>query len=102
MPRATTTDLVSNVRPFPFLTARNTNQTAAILIRNLVNLYRTTTNKDIKREIKGFVNLNFNNLYNLARSGDDYDGDWRGPFVCATSWGQLVAIDLLVAALAVN
>lgn len=52
--------------------------------------------------MKGFVNVNYNLLYSNARSGDNYDENWFGPYVSATSAGQFVALDLLIAGMTVN
>ncbi|KAI5856619.1 glycosyl hydrolase family 76-domain-containing protein [Tricharina praecox] len=74
----------------------------SILLRALVRLYKATSNEDVKTEMRGFVNLNFNMMYTQARSGDDYDINWFGPFTKRTVWGQFVAVDLLAAAAIMN
>jgi hypothetical protein len=72
------------------------------LIRNLIRLYSVTTNDAIKQEIRGFINVNYNSLYNKARSGNLYDTNWNGPFRGQNTNGQFIAIDLLVAGMVVN
>lgn len=67
-----------------------------------MQLYLATSSSALKQEIKGFINVNYNSLYNNARSGSDYDADWSGPFRGRASWGQFVAIDLLNAGMLVN
>ncbi|KAF8539210.1 glycoside hydrolase, partial [Trichophaea hybrida] len=70
----------------------------SILLRALTNLYTTpSTSKDTKKEIEGFINVNYNMLYNHARKGDAYDVNWFGPFTQESTYGQFSAVDLLVA-----
>jgi hypothetical protein len=55
-----------------------------------------TLNEDVKPEIRGFVNVNYNSLYNKARKGNNYDVNWSGPFTNSTSFRQFVGVELLV------
>ncbi|KAA8899737.1 glycosyl hydrolase family 76-domain-containing protein [Sphaerosporella brunnea] len=73
-----------------------------VLLRALTKLYTVSSNAAIKKEIQGFVNVNYNSLYNKARRGDAYDTNWNGPFQEESAAGQFVAIDLLVAGMVVN
>lgn len=74
----------------------------SVLVRALVRLYQATADDDVRAEVRGFVNVNFNLLYTRARAGDDFDVNWFGPFTEPTPWGQFVAVDLLAAAVVVN
>ncbi|KAF8243615.1 hypothetical protein K440DRAFT_561225 [Wilcoxina mikolae CBS 423.85] len=75
----------------------------SILLRALTNLYITPgTSPDTKKEIKGFINTNYNMLYTNARKGDAYDANWFGPFTQETPQGQFSALDLLIAGMVVN
>jgi hypothetical protein len=74
----------------------------SVLVRALVRLYKATADNDVRTEVRGFVNVNFNMLYTRARAGDNFDINWFGPFTAPTAWGQFVAIDLLAAAVVVN
>jgi hypothetical protein len=67
-----------------------------------MQLFHATQSSTLKQEITGFVNVNYNSLYNKARSGNNYDVNWFGPFTSATSWGQFSAVDLLNAGMLVN
>lgn len=68
----------------------------------MMRLYQATSNVDLKREMKGFVNVNYNMMFDKARKIEKYDINWWGPFTKPSEFGQLPAIDLLVAGMIVN
>ena len=80
----------------------------AVLLRSLVALHATpSVASGVRSTIRGFVNTNYNQLYERARVGQGwYGGNWFGPppprEQPPPTWGQFVAVDVLVAGVAVN
>lgn len=79
----------------------------AVLLRSLVALHATPgVASGVRATIRGFVNTNYNMLYERARAGQDwYGGNWFGPpppHRQPPTWGQFVAVDVLVAGVAAN
>ncbi|KAG8946509.1 hypothetical protein FRC03_001358 [Tulasnella sp. 419] len=73
------------------------------LLRGLLEAYqRTTSNAAFRDLIRSYINVQFNALRDLAREGDNYGVDWRGPFKGPFLHAQLAAFDALVAAIGVQ
>ncbi|KAG8939809.1 hypothetical protein FRC03_006011 [Tulasnella sp. 419] len=63
---------------------------------------RNRTNEPFCNLVRSYINVQFNALYDLARSQNTYGVDWRGPFVGPYPHAQIAAVDTLVAAIGVN
>ncbi|KAG8940761.1 hypothetical protein FRC03_005123 [Tulasnella sp. 419] len=74
-----------------------------ILLRSLVEAYRRNpSNNAFRSLIKAYINVQFNAIYELARRENVFGVDWRGPFKGPFLHAQLAALDVIVAAIAVN
>ncbi|KAF5352161.1 hypothetical protein D9758_009191 [Tetrapyrgos nigripes] len=72
----------------------------AILIRGLDEVYtRSATNKPLQRLISRYVDVQYNALLDLAGNDNVYSASWTGPPQNFTTWGQLAALDVMVASL---
>ncbi|KAF5352188.1 hypothetical protein D9758_009254 [Tetrapyrgos nigripes] len=73
----------------------------AILIRGLDTVYvRNTANSAFQRLISSYVDVQYNALLDLAATKNIYSPSWTGPPPKQfTSWGQLAALDVVVASL---
>ncbi|KIM38391.1 hypothetical protein M413DRAFT_447860 [Hebeloma cylindrosporum] len=78
----------------------------AIYIRGLLEVFRRTPeNEKLRILLHSYIDVQYNALLDLAKSpsGNFYSANWRGPQPTAfTSWGQLAALDVLVAAVDAN
>uniref|UniRef100_A0A8H8CE62 Endo-1,6-alpha-mannosidase n=1 Tax=Psilocybe cubensis TaxID=181762 RepID=A0A8H8CE62_PSICU len=64
---------------------------------------RTPQNSALRILIHSYVDVQYNALLDLASSGNDYSANWLGPQPSGfTTWGQLAALDVLVAAVEAN
>ncbi|PPQ91191.1 hypothetical protein CVT25_001207 [Psilocybe cyanescens] len=76
----------------------------AIFIRGLREAFRRTPqNNSLRILIHSYVDVQYNALLDLASTGNEYSANWLGPKPAGfTSWGQLAALDVLVAAVEAN
>jgi len=78
----------------------------AIYIRGLLEVFRRTPeNEKLRILLQSYIDVQYNALLDLAQSsnGNFYSANWQGPKPSSfTSWGQLAALDVLVAAVEAN
>ncbi|KAG8953582.1 hypothetical protein FRC03_011717 [Tulasnella sp. 419] len=68
----------------------------------LVAYKRNPSNKPFRDLVRSYINVQFNALYELARHGNYYAIDWRGPNIERKFHSQLAALTTMVSALTVN
>ncbi|KAG8913933.1 hypothetical protein FRC02_005241 [Tulasnella sp. 418] len=68
----------------------------------LVAYQHNRTNEPFCNLIRGYINVQFNALYELSRYCSSYGCQWSGPYVGPYAHAQATAIDTLVAAVGVN
>ncbi|KAG8925163.1 hypothetical protein FRC02_009886 [Tulasnella sp. 418] len=74
-----------------------------ILVRGIYRAYVCNTSEpEFQKKARAYINVQFNAIRNLARTSDSYDLAWAGPFRGCNSAAQMAAVDVLVAAVAVN
>jgi len=72
----------------------------AIFIRGLCEAFvRYTEYHRFAILIQSYVNVQYNALLELAAKGTSYSANWHGPPMAFTTWGQMAALDVLVAAI---
>ncbi|TRM58168.1 hypothetical protein BD626DRAFT_573803 [Schizophyllum amplum] len=73
----------------------------SILLRALDEAYnrRQGDNEALRILIHSYVCVQFNALLDLAATGYTYSSAWAGPPQGFTTWGQMAALDVLVAAI---
>lgn len=74
----------------------------AVLIRALHELYIRSDNNDLKTLAHSYIDVQYNALLDLTANGDTYSSSWTGPAQDYTAWGQLAALDPLMAAIRTN
>ncbi|PFH53228.1 hypothetical protein AMATHDRAFT_137824 [Amanita thiersii Skay4041] len=76
----------------------------AIYIRGLYEAFsRNPSNTNLRILIHSYVDdIQYNALLELAANGNFYSANWHGPPMSFTTWGQLAALDPLVAAIGAN
>ncbi|KAF8160009.1 endo-1,6-alpha-mannosidase [Crassisporium funariophilum] len=76
----------------------------AVFIRGLLEAFRRTPeNTNLRILIHSYIDVQYNAVLDLARSGNSYSANWLGPASTTfTAWGQLAALDVLVAAVEAN
>ncbi|KAF9526516.1 endo-1,6-alpha-mannosidase [Crepidotus variabilis] len=74
----------------------------AVFIRGLLEAFSRSSNSDLRILIHSYVDVQYNALLDLAASGNNYSSNWHGPSQGFTTWGQLAALDVLVAAVVAN
>ncbi|KAF9564882.1 endo-1,6-alpha-mannosidase [Agrocybe pediades] len=77
----------------------------AVFIRGLLQAYRKRAgdNASLAKLLRSYIDVQYNALLDLASAGNDYSAKWVGPAPASfNSWGQLAALDVLVAAVGVN
>ncbi|KAL1745407.1 glycoside hydrolase family 76 protein [Schizophyllum fasciatum] len=73
----------------------------SVLVRALDEAYnrRKGDNEKLRILIHSYVCVQFNALLDLAKKGDSYSSSWTGPAQDFTTWGQMAALDVFVAAI---
>ncbi|KAL1701696.1 glycoside hydrolase family 76 protein [Schizophyllum commune] len=73
----------------------------SVLVRALDEAYnrRKGDNEALRILIHSYVCVQFNALLDLAAKGDTYSSSWTGPAQDFTTWGQMAALDVFVAAI---
>ncbi|TRM68594.1 glycoside hydrolase family 76 protein [Schizophyllum amplum] len=73
----------------------------SILLRALDETYnrRGGDNESLRILIHSYVCVQFNALLELAADGNNYSSAWAGPAQGFTTWGQMAALDVFVAAI---
>ncbi|KAF9525923.1 endo-1,6-alpha-mannosidase [Crepidotus variabilis] len=74
----------------------------AIFIRGILEAFSRSSNSNLRTLIHSYVDVQYNALLDLAASGNNYSSNWHGPAQGFTTWGQLAALDVLVAAVVAN
>ncbi|KAF9564880.1 hypothetical protein CPC08DRAFT_218746 [Agrocybe pediades] len=76
----------------------------AVFVRGLLQAFRRRAdNTPLRILIHSYVDVQYNALLDLASSGNNYNSNWLGPAPSSfNSWGELAALDVLVAAVAAN
>jgi len=75
----------------------------AIFIRGLTEArIRNPSNASLKALVRAYVNVQYNALLDLSRSGSSYGVVWHGPYQGPYAHGQLAALDVINAGISVN
>ncbi|KAG8915990.1 hypothetical protein FRC02_004298 [Tulasnella sp. 418] len=81
----------------------NVQASKGILIRGLHGAYICNASDLLfQAKVRAYINVQYNALRDLARKGDSYSLNWAGPFDEPLVIAQVTAMDVLLAAIAVN